>query len=81
MCRFFGDLQIARNDEETASHGAVLCRAGGASVFAAVCHDKKARRSLLSSYERSSLQKQLSIFVLPTKSLEMIPKRASERAN
>ena len=57
MCRFFGDLQIARNDEETASHGAVLCSAEGASVFAAVCHDKRAGNALLSSYERSKFAK------------------------
>jgi len=54
---FWATCKIARNDDETASHGAVLCRAGGTNVFAAVCHGKRVRRALLSSYERSKFAK------------------------
>jgi len=55
----------------------VLCFAGGegASVIVALCHDKRARIALLSSYEHSKFVTQDSIFERRAKSLETMLKR------
>ena len=52
---------------KTALHVAVLCKAEGASVNAAVCHYKRARSALLLSRERSKFAKTTFDFWAPYK--------------